>query len=134
MVAGIDAYLAWTGANRSLLRSLHAGAHDPAGPVFGLRPVLLRQLTQLVNEKVTDGGRPALDEWTIDLFLNAMEYACYRLHLDDDLSAQTVAAARATMLRTALAVLGRADDWRAVLAAPDVTAQLFTGRPSGSRA
>ncbi len=82
LIAGIDAYLAWTGANRPLLRSLHAGAHDPSSPVFGLRPVLLRQLTRLVNDKVTDGGRPALDEWTVDLFLNAMEYACYRLHLE----------------------------------------------------
>ncbi len=41
-----------------------------------------------------------------------------------------MAAARATMLRTALAVLGRADDWRAVLEVPEITALLFDGRES----
>jgi TetR/AcrR family transcriptional regulator len=128
LIAGIDAYLRWGEQNRALLRSLYAGAHDPANPVFALRPLLLGQLTDLLNTEVSRSGRAPLDEWTIDLFLNAMEYACYRLYLPDDRSAAAVAAARATMLRTALALLGRADDWRGLLEQPEFSRELFAGR------
>jgi AcrR family transcriptional regulator len=128
LIAGIDAYLSWGEQNRALLQSLYAGGHDPANPVFGLRPLLLGQLTALLNAEVSLGGRAPLDEWTIDLFLNAMEYACYRLYRPAELSAEAVAAARATMLRTALALLGRADDWRLLLDQPEARRELFAGR------
>jgi TetR/AcrR family transcriptional regulator len=128
LIAGIDAYLQWSEQNRSLLQSLHAGAHDPDSPVFDLRPVLLRQLIDVVNAGLSDSGRPPLDPWTIDLFLNTMEYACYRLFLQPDLTDEERATARATMLRTALALLGRPDDWRRVLDHPETTRMLFTGR------
>jgi TetR/AcrR family transcriptional regulator len=127
LIAGIEAYLRWSGQNRSLLQSLYAGSHDPANPVFGLRPLLLRQLTELVNRELVAVGRPPLDEWTVDLFLNSMEYACYRLQMDAELDPAALAAARATLFRTALALLGRADDWRVALNTPAATELLFNG-------
>jgi TetR/AcrR family transcriptional regulator len=128
LVAGIEGYLRWSQQNRSVLQSIYAGSHDPGNPVFGLRPLLLRQLTELINRELITVGRPPLDEWTVDLFLNSMEYACYRLQLEAELSPSAAADARATIFRTALALLGGADDWRLALNTPAATARLFNGR------
>ncbi len=128
LVAGIEAYVQWAGRNRTLLRSIYAGGHDPTSPVFPFRPRLVSRLTGLVNEQLLAGGRAPLDEWTLDVFINSMEYACFRLYLQSDLTDEKINAARATILRTALALLGRADDWRRVLDTPVVNRQLFIGR------
>jgi AcrR family transcriptional regulator len=146
LVAGIEAYLGWARENPMIVRSMYAGGHDPTSPVFNLRPRLVRRLTKLVNYQLAVQGRAPLDEWTIDLFVNSMEYACFRLYdgmssesaADEDalgnpheISEAAVDEARRAVLRTALSLLGTAEDWQMVLATPPIRRQLFDGRIDG---
>lgn len=141
LVAGIEAYLQWARENPMIVRSMYAGGHDPTSPVFNLRPRLVRRLTKLVNYQLAVQERAPLDEWTIDLFVNSMEYACFRLYdgtveeeIEDalgnphEITEAAIDEARRAVLRTALSLLGTADDWQMVLRTPGIRRQLFDGK------
>jgi TetR/AcrR family transcriptional regulator len=137
LVAGIEAYLGWAREHPMIVRSMYAGGHDPTSPVFNLRPRLVRRLTKLVNYQLAVQDRPQLDEWTIDLFVNSMEYACFRLYDGVDaeglgnpheITEAAVDEARRAVLRTALSLLGTDQDWQMVLDTPPIRRQLFDGK------
>jgi hypothetical protein len=87
--------------------SVHADLHDPSSPVAELRRESLDAIIELTARGFVATGQAQPARTTIDIFLNAVEYTCYRLYLDTDGSEEAVAEARRMMMRIAVAVLGR---------------------------
>ena len=127
VVAAIDAYLWWSGEHRSMLRSLYAGIHDPTSPVSERRPSTLKAMVDLLSREFEGAGRPAPQRWVLDVYVNAVEFTCYQLYLETEATPHDVETARQVMLRMALATLGSPDDWRSLVANPN----LFD-RPAGA--
>jgi TetR/AcrR family transcriptional regulator len=110
-MAAFDAYLWWSGEHRNLLRSLYAGIHDPASPVFTQRPNTLNAMVELLFRELAAAGRPEPERWVLNVCVNAVEYTCFQLYLETPATPADVDKARQVMLRTALATLGTASDW-----------------------
>jgi AcrR family transcriptional regulator len=129
VLAAIDAYLTWCIDNSRLLRSLYAGMHDPTSLVFALRPLLTDRLVAVIGDQFEQVGRARPAPATLDLLINSMEFAGFRLHLDTPSGGHDeadVALTRLNMTRVALALIGSADDWRSVVEHPE-SLRLFTG-------
>jgi AcrR family transcriptional regulator len=121
-VAAIDAYLWWSGEHRNMLRSIYAGIHDPASPVFANRPNTLNAMVELLFRELEAAGRPKPERWVLDVYVNAVEFTCYQLYLETPATPQDVDKARQVMLRMALATLGAEADWAQFQSNPDLFA------------
>jgi AcrR family transcriptional regulator len=121
-MAAIDAYLWWSGEHRSMLRSIYAGIHDPASPVFTNRPNTLNAMVELLFQELEAAGRPKPERWVLDVYVNAVEFTCYQLYLETPAGPQDVDKARQVMLRMALATLGSESDWALFQSDPDLFA------------
>jgi AcrR family transcriptional regulator len=121
-MAAIDTYLWWSGEHRAMLRSLYAGIHDPASPVFTQRPNTLNAMVDLLFRELEAAGRPEPERWVLDVYVNAVEYTCYQLYLETPATPADVDKARQVMLRMALATLGTANDWAEFHANPNLFA------------
>jgi TetR/AcrR family transcriptional regulator len=117
VVAGIDAYLAWSCRHRHLLPAMTADLHDPASPVSGLRKESLEAVVALLAQDYADAEWPVPSRTTLDILVNAIEYTCYRLFVDTQGTDEDVVRARRMMLRIATAVLAGDERWRCVAAA-----------------
>lgn len=117
VVAGIDAYLDWSCRHRHLLPAMTADLHDPASPVSALRKQSLEAVVALLAQDYADAEWPVPSHTTLDIFVNAIEYTCYRLYVDTQGTDEDVARARSMMLRIATAVLASDERWRRVAAA-----------------
>jgi|tagenome__1003787_1003787.scaffolds.fasta_scaffold20057689_1 TetR/AcrR family transcriptional regulator len=111
VVAGIDAYLTWSRRYRHLLPAMMADLHDPASPVSAIRAEALEAIVGLMSRTYEDSEWPVPSQTTLDIFVNALEYTCYRLYVDTDGTDEDVARARRMMLRIATAILASEERW-----------------------
>ncbi|MEV6320173.1 TetR/AcrR family transcriptional regulator [Nocardia sp. NPDC051787] len=110
----IDAYLDWARGHGPMLRPLFAELHDQGSPVSAYRERALDDIRDLVRETFTELGRPVPSPLDLDAALHLCEYVVYRISAGTapgaEPDADTVAAARLTMIRVLLTTLGtRAD-------------------------
>jgi TetR/AcrR family transcriptional regulator len=119
VVGAIDAYLWWSGEYRHILRSLYAAMHDPSTPVSTARLQTVAAMVDLINRELVGAGRPTLERWLLDVYVNGVEYTGYQLYLSTSGSLGDLITARQIMLRTGLALLGTTDDWRRFLERPE---------------
>jgi AcrR family transcriptional regulator len=106
IVAGIDAYLEWSRRYRHVLPAVTADLHDPASPVSEIRRRALDAVVGIMSRDYAESPWPMPSRTELDIFVNTLEYTCYRLYLDTEGTAEDVARARDMMLRIAAAVLG----------------------------
>src|SRR5690349_8680122 len=111
VVAGIDAYLAWSRRYRHLLPAIMADVHDPGSPVSAIRQEALEAIVSLMTTNYEDSEWPVPSRTTLDIFVNALEYTCCRLYIDTEGTEEDVARARGMMLRIAMAVLASEERW-----------------------
>jgi AcrR family transcriptional regulator len=111
IVAGIDAYLAWSRRYRHLLPAMTADLHDPASPVSTLRQEALDAVVAIMSRDYGESEWPLPSRTTLDIFVNAVEYTCHRLYVDTEGTAEDVARARDMMLRIATAILASDERW-----------------------
>lgn len=110
----IDAYLDWARGHGLMLRPLFAELHDPGSPVSAYRERALDDIRALVRETFADLGRPVPSPLDLDAALHLCEYVVYRISAGTapgaEPDADTVAAARLTMIRVLLTTLGTRTD------------------------
>ncbi|MFI1917669.1 TetR/AcrR family transcriptional regulator [Nocardia sp. NPDC020380] len=109
----IDAYLYWASGHGPMLAPLFAELHDPGSPVSTYREQALEDIRALIRVKFAELGRPAPTDLDLDTSLQICEYVVFRIsaaapHAEPD--PETIAAARVTMIRGVLAMLGRRAD------------------------
>lgn len=117
----IEAYLHWAGGHGPMLAPLFAELHDPGSPVSAYREEAIADIRTLVRAKVIALGRPAPADLDLDTSLQICEYVVYRIsaaapHGEPDQA--TIDAARLTMVRGVLAMLGIRDDIEYALTIP----------------
>ncbi|GAB2479411.1 TetR/AcrR family transcriptional regulator [Jatrophihabitans fulvus] len=120
VVAGIDAYLAWAQNHGPALRPLFAELHDPTSPVSAHRERTLDMLRSRLAVRFESLGRPAPADEDMDVLLNTFEYVGFRVAMAAPGDPTTVAWARRTMARVAVALLGTSDDLALALAEPEL--------------
>ncbi|MEU2035359.1 TetR/AcrR family transcriptional regulator [Nocardia amamiensis] len=110
----IDAYLDWARGHGPMLRPLFAELHDPGSPVSAYRERALDDIRALVRETFAELGRPVPSPLDLDAALHLCEYVVYRISAGTapgaEPDADTVAAARLTMIRVLLTTLGTRTD------------------------
>jgi AcrR family transcriptional regulator len=111
IVAGIDAYLAWSRRYRHLLPALTADIHDPTTPLSALRQAALDAVVAIMARDYRQSEWPLPSRTTLDIFVNAVEYTCHRLYVDTEGTDEDVARARSMMLRIATAILASDERW-----------------------
>jgi AcrR family transcriptional regulator len=112
IVLGMDGYLDWARRYRHLLPSVMAEVHVPGSVIAVRRRQALDMIISMITRFYEESGRPVASRSTLDVFVNAVEYTCLRLHLDTPGGETDVAEARETMQRMAIAVLGGPNTWR----------------------
>lgn len=129
----VDGYLAWARERGAMLRPLFAELHDPDSLVSEYRAQVLDIVREQIRTKFAEMGRAAPSDMDMDAALHLCEYLVYRLSVDTPPEVDTeqlVEAARKTMTRLSLAILGTAED---LLAARELPG-LFPPEPSLPRA
>ncbi|WP_067689653.1 TetR/AcrR family transcriptional regulator [Nocardia jejuensis] len=126
----IEAYLYWAGGHGPMLAPLFAELHDPGSPVSTYREQALDDIRALVRDKFAVLGRPAPSDLDLDTALQVCEYVVFRIsagapHGEPD--AETIAAARLTMIRGVLAMLGQRGDVEHALEIPGLFGSGETG-------
>ncbi|MBF6335387.1 TetR/AcrR family transcriptional regulator [Nocardia abscessus] len=120
----IDAYLDWARGHGPMLRPLFAELHDPGSPVSAYRERALDDIRALVRETFTELGRPVPSPLDLDAALHLCEYVVYRISAGTapgaEPDAETVAAARLTMIRVLLTTLGTRVDLEYALTLPTI--------------
>jgi AcrR family transcriptional regulator len=118
----IDAYLDWARGHGPMLRPLFAELHDPGSPVSAYRERALDDIRDLVRETFAELGRPVPSPLDLDAALHLCEYVVYRISAGAapgaEPDADTVAAARLTMIRVLLTTLGTRVDVEYALTLP----------------
>lgn len=117
----IEAYLYWASGHGPMLAPLFAELHDPSSPVSTYREQALEDIRALVRGKFADLGRPTPVDLDLETAIQICEFVVYRIsaaapHAEPD--ADTIAAARLTMIRGVLAMLGHRGDVEQALAIP----------------
>ncbi|MEC3956045.1 TetR/AcrR family transcriptional regulator [Nocardia sp. CDC153] len=117
----IEAYLHWAGGHGPMLAPLFAELHDPGSPVSAYREEAIADIRILVRAKICDLGRPAPRDLDLDTALQICEFVVYRIsaaapHGEPD--TDTIDAARLTMVRGVLAMLGIREDIEYALEIP----------------
>ncbi|MFG3615468.1 TetR/AcrR family transcriptional regulator [Nocardia sp. NPDC047654] len=120
----IDAYLDWARGHGPMLRPLFAELHDPGSPVSAYRERALDDIRDLVRETFAELGRPVPSPLDLDAALHLCEYVVYRISAGAapgaEPDADTVAAARLTMIRVLLTTLGTRVDVEYALTLPAI--------------
>ncbi|MGK8512703.1 TetR/AcrR family transcriptional regulator [Nocardia asiatica] len=120
----IDAYLDWARGHGPMLRPLFAELHDPGSPVSAYRERALDDIRGLVRETFAELGRPVPSPLDLDAALHLCEYVVYRISAGTapgaEPDAETVAAARLTMIRVLLTTLGTRVDVEYALTLPTI--------------
>jgi AcrR family transcriptional regulator len=120
----IDAYLDWARGHGPMLRPLFAELHDPGSPVSAYRERALDDIRDLVRETFAELGRPVPSPLDLDAALHLCEYVVYRISAGAapgaEPDADTVAAARLTMIRVLLTTLGTRVDLEYALTLPAI--------------
>lgn len=120
----IDAYLDWARGHGPMLRPLFAELHDPGSPVSAYRERALDDIRDLVRETFAELGRPVPSPLDLDAALHLCEYVVYRISAGAapgaEPEADTVAAARLTMIRVLLTTLGTRVDVEYALTLPAI--------------
>ncbi|MGO4613291.1 TetR/AcrR family transcriptional regulator [Nocardia sp. 2YAB30] len=120
----IDAYLDWARGHGPMLRPLFAELHDPGSPVSAYRERALDDIRALVRDTFAELDRPAPSPLDLDAALHVCEYVVYRISSGaapgTEPDADTVAAARLTMIRVLLTTLGTRTDLEYALALPGI--------------
>jgi AcrR family transcriptional regulator len=120
----IDAYLDWARGHGPMLRPLFAELHDPGSPVSAYRERALDDIRDLVRETFAELGRPVPSPLDLDAALHLCEYVVYRISAGTapgaEPDADTVAAARLTMIRVLLTTLGTRVDVEYALTLPAI--------------
>ncbi|WP_433205916.1 TetR/AcrR family transcriptional regulator [Nocardia sp. CA-107356] len=120
----IDAYLDWARGHGAMLRPLFAELHDPASPVSAYRERALDDIRALVRETFAELGRAIPSPLDLDAALHVCEYVVYRISAgtepDAEPDAETVAAARLTMIRVLLTTLGTRADLEYAMTLPGI--------------
>ncbi|MGV9820632.1 TetR/AcrR family transcriptional regulator [Nocardia xishanensis] len=120
----IDAYLGWARGHGAMLRPLFAELHDPASPVSAYRERALDDIRATVRETFAELGRPVPSPLDLDAALHVCEYVVYRISAGAapgaEPDAQTVDAARLTMIRVLLTTLGTRADIEYALDIPNL--------------
>ncbi|WP_039798614.1 TetR/AcrR family transcriptional regulator [Nocardia araoensis] len=120
----IDAYLDWARGHGPMLRPLFAELHDPGSPVSAYRERALDDIRASVRETFTGLGRPVPSPLDLDAALHLCEYVVYRISAGTapgaEPDADTVAAARLTMIRVLLTTLGTRADVEYALTLPTI--------------
>ncbi|MEV6772231.1 TetR/AcrR family transcriptional regulator [Nocardia sp. NPDC051030] len=117
----IEAYLYWAGGHGPMLAPLFAELHDPGSPVSTYREQALDDIRALVRAKFAVLGRPSPSDIDLDTALQICEFVVYRISAgapDGEPDAETIAAARLTMIRGVLVTLGRREDVEYALSVP----------------
>ncbi|WP_067709644.1 TetR/AcrR family transcriptional regulator [Nocardia yamanashiensis] len=117
----IEAYLYWANGHGRMLGPLFAELHDPGSPVSAYREQAFEDLRALIRTKFDALGRPAPVDLNLETALQICEFAVFRIsaaapHGEPDPA--TVAAARVTMIRGVLAMLGTREDVEYALTVP----------------
>lgn len=117
----IEAYLHWAGGHGQMLAPLFAELHDPGSPVSAYREQAIEDIRILVRAKIVALGRPAPTDLDLDTALQTCEFVVYRIsaaapHGEPD--TDTIDAARITMVRGVLAMLGIREDVEYALTIP----------------
>ncbi|MBA0045593.1 TetR/AcrR family transcriptional regulator [Mycobacterium sp. NPDC050853] len=115
--AGLDAYLETAERGRDSWLVFHIEQHDPASPARQLRAAYEERLIEVLRQALVASGRPAPGVETLGVLLASMQAGCYR-YLSTPRTGRP--AVRAAMLRSALALLGTPEDWRALAARPEI--------------
>ncbi|MFR9750074.1 TetR/AcrR family transcriptional regulator [Nocardia sp. 004] len=120
----IDAYLGWAYGHGPMLRPLFAEMHDSGSPVSAYRERALDDIRGLVLEIFTDLDRTLPRPIDLDAALHLCEYVVYRISADKgtgiESDTETVAAARLTMIRVLITLLGSKDDMEYALTMPSI--------------
>ncbi|MBF6354213.1 TetR/AcrR family transcriptional regulator [Nocardia higoensis] len=118
----IDAYLDWARGHGRMLGPLFTELHDPASPVSAYRERALDDIRAAVRAKFTDLGRQAPVPLDLDAALHLCEYVVFRISTaaDGEPDPEVVDAARLTMIRFLLPILGTRADLEFALGLPDI--------------
>ncbi|MFE7743965.1 TetR/AcrR family transcriptional regulator [Nocardia sp. NPDC057455] len=120
----IDAYLDWARGHGPMLRPLFAELHDPGSPVSVYRERALDDIRELVRETFAELRRPVPSPLDLDAALHLCEYVVYRISAGTapgaEPDAETVAAARLTMIRVLLTTIGTRADVEYALTLPAI--------------
>lgn len=117
----IEAYLHWAGGHGRMLAPLFAELHDPGSPVSAYREQAIDDIRVLVRTKITGLGRPAPSDLDLDTALQTCEFVVYRISADaphGEPDQATIDAARLTMIRGVLTMLGTRADVEYALTIP----------------
>lgn len=118
----IDAYLGWARGHGPMLGPLFAELHDPASPVCAYRERALDDIRAAVRAKFDELGRRAPAPLDLDAALHLCEYVVFRISTtaDGEPDPEVVDAARLTMIRFLLPVLGTRADLEYALGLPGI--------------
>ncbi|WP_083884126.1 TetR/AcrR family transcriptional regulator [Nocardia higoensis] len=116
----IDAYLDWARGHGRMLGPLFAEFHDPASPVSAYRERALDDIRAAVRARFAALGRPAPAPLDLDAALHLCEYVIFRISTaaEGEPAPEVVDAARLTMIRFLLPVLGTRADLQYALDLP----------------
>ncbi|WP_457061384.1 TetR/AcrR family transcriptional regulator [Mycobacteroides abscessus] len=117
VTVGLDVYLETAERGRDSWLVFHIEQHDPASPARLLRTAYEKRLIEIMQQALVASGRPAPTEETLGVLLAGMQAGCFR-YLSTPQGGR--AAVRAAMLRSALALVGTAQDWRDAAAHPEL--------------
>jgi len=118
----IDAYLAWARGHGAMLGPLFAEFHDPASPVSAYRERAIDDIRAAVRAKFVELGRQAPAPLELDAALHLCEYVVFRISTaaGSEPGSEVVDAARLTMIRFLLPLLGTRADLEYALGLPGI--------------
>jgi len=103
--AAVEAYLDWARGRGSLLRAMYAELHDPTSPVSVHTDTLQHVLADAMKGQFRAAGRKVPSDFDVDLALNIVMFAGFRLNLSDDVTEDVRRHGAMTVLRTVTGLL-----------------------------
>lgn len=105
-VAGaVAAYLEWARGRGPLLKAMYAELHDPTSPVSEHRQTVQHVLADAIRDQFRLVGKPVPNDFDIDLALNIVIYAGFKLHLEGDATDEELRHARESVERVVITLL-----------------------------
>lgn len=121
ITGAVDGYLEWGRQERAILRSLHAGLHDPSNPVSAARIRIMGVIADLLRETFAGFGLTPPEADTLQVFLNALEFVVYQHYLTHDPDdGDALVRTRETMFKMAVALLTPPSQWSAAAEVLDI--------------
>lgn len=107
IAAGVDAYLDWAEGLGPLLRPVSRELHDTGSPLSAIRAKVQDALVDPIRAAVDAAGLPAPSRYEVQVVIGSLEIACFLGFSEPGIGRD---AARATMIRLALAALRIPDE------------------------